>query len=100
MDAITAAITASPTSTLAPDRAATAVRQAAAGVTQAAQRLDSVDLFRGLIMVIMLIDHTRDYVHRDGLAVDPLALATTTPALYFTRWITHLCAPGFALLAG
>ena len=39
-------------------------------------------------------------MHRDGLSVDPLALATTTPALYFTRWITHLCAPGFALLAG
>jgi uncharacterized membrane protein len=64
------------------------------------QRLDSVDLFRGIIMVIMLIDHTRDYVHRDGLSGDPLNLATTTPFLYFTRWITHLCAPGFALLAG
>lgn len=51
-------------------------------------------------MVIMLIDHTRDYVHRDGMTIDPLALATTTPLLYFTRWITHLCAPGFALLAG
>lgn len=71
-----------------------------AGVVQAARRLDSVDLFRGLIMVIMLIDHTRDYVHRDGLSVDPLNLATTTPLLYFTRWITHLCAPAFALLAG
>jgi uncharacterized membrane protein len=77
-----------------------AVRQAAAGVVVAAQRLDSVDLFRGLIMVIMLLDHTRDYVHHAGLYSDPLDLATTTPLLYFTRWITHLCAPGFALLAG
>jgi len=51
-------------------------------------------------MIIMLIDHTRDYVHRDGLSVDPLALATTTPLLFFTRWITHVCAPGFAFLAG
>jgi uncharacterized membrane protein len=67
---------------------------------QAAPRLDSVDLLRGLLMVIMLIDHTREMVHRDGVTIDPLALATTTPLLYFTRWITHLCAPGFAFLAG
>jgi len=93
-------IAGAPTATLDPSRAAAAVRQTAAGIAQAIQRLDSVDLYRGLIMVIMLIDHTRDCVHRDGLTVDPLALATTTPLLYFTRWITHLCAPGFALLAG
>jgi len=97
-------ITATSTSTLDPRHATAAVsasvRQTAAGVAQAVQRLDSVDLFRGLIMVIMLIDHTRDYVSRDGLTVDPLAWATTTPILYFTRWITHLCAPGFAFLAG
>lgn len=78
----------------------TIVHDTAAGMARSAQRLDSVDLFRGLIMVIMLIDHTRDYVHRDGLTVDPLNLATTTPLLYFTRWITHFCAPAFALLAG
>jgi uncharacterized membrane protein len=95
-------ITAPRTSTLRPSasKLSATVRQTTTGVAQAVQRLDSVDLFRGLIMVIMLIDHTRDYVHRDGLTVDPLALATTTPILYFTRWITHLCAPGFALLAG
>ena len=75
-------------------------RPAVAGAASAFQRIDSIDLFRGLIMVIMLIDHTRDYVHRDGMTIDPLALATTTPLLYFTRWITHLCAPGFAFLAG
>jgi len=100
MDSITAA----STSTLDPRPAIATlkagVRQTAAGVAQAVQRLDSVDLFRGIIMVIMLIDHTRDCVNRDGLTVDPLALATTTPLLYFTRWITHVCAPGFALLAG
>ena len=86
--------------TLATASLAAAVRQKAAGVAQAVQRLDSVDLLRGLLMVVMLIDHTRDYVHRDGLSGDPLALATTTPLLYFTRWITHFCAPGFAFLAG
>lgn len=63
-------------------------------------RLESIDLYRGLIMVIMLLDHTRDFVHRGGLYSDPLNLATTTPLLYITRWITHLCAPGFVLLAG
>ena len=78
----------------------TVVNDAVARVVQSAQRLDSVDLLRGIIMVIMLIDHTRDYVHRNGLSVDPLDVATTTPLLYFTRWITHLCAPAFALLAG
>ena len=51
-------------------------------------------------MIIMLLDHTRDWVHREGLTGDPLNLATTTPLLYVTRWITHLCAPGFVLLAG
>jgi Predicted membrane protein len=95
--------TAPPTSVLGPATTYTlraAVRQTTADVAAAVRRLDSVDLFRGLIMVIMLIDHTRDYVHRDGLSGDPLNLATTTPLLYFTRWITHLCAPGFVLLAG
>lgn len=79
---------------------ATYTRKSIATATQAVARLESVDLYRGLIMVIMLLDHTRDFVHRDGMYGDPLSLATTTPLLYFTRWITHLCAPGFALLAG
>ena len=66
------------------------------------QRLDSVDLLRGVLMVIMLIDHTRDFVHFDGAAGlhDPLDVTTTTWFFYLTRWITHLCAPGFVLLAG
>src|SRR5262249_10309104 len=77
-----------------------AARQAAGQVARSAQRLDSVDLLRGLLMVIMLSDHTRDVVHRDAITLDPLAVATPPPLLYFTRWITHLCAPGFAFLAG
>ena len=64
------------------------------------QRLESVDFYRGLIMIIMLLDHVRDLVHRNGMTGDPLDLATTSPLLYITRWITHLCAPGFVLLAG
>lgn len=97
-------ITHVPTTTLDPRSAAAAPRatlpHTATDVARPAHRLDSIDLLRGLLMVIMLIDHTRDFVHRDAMTIDPLALATTTPLLYFTRWITHLCAPGFAFLAG
>jgi uncharacterized membrane protein len=61
-------------------------------------RLESVDVVRGLIMVIMALDHTRDYF---TLPVgDPTNLGTTTTALFFTRWITHFCAPVFFLLTG
>ena len=51
-------------------------------------------------MVIMAIDHCRDFLHVTALSQDPTNLSTTTPALFFTRWITHLCAPIFVFLAG
>src|SRR5437773_8439089 len=63
-------------------------------------RIDSIDLLRGLVMIIMALDHSRDFFHKDGMTGDPLNLATTTPLLYFTRWITHFCAPVFVFLTG
>lgn len=48
----------------------------------------------------MALDHTRDFFHAAALTDDPLNLATTTPELYFTRWVTHFCAPIFVFLSG
>lgn len=63
-------------------------------------RLGWVDQLRGLAMIVMALDHVRDFIHRGAMSAPPTDLATTTPLLFATRWITHFCAPTFALTAG
>lgn len=70
----------------------------AAPVAQKRQRIESVDVVRGVIMILMAIDHTRDFFSNSGL--NPTDPETTTISLFFTRWITHFCAPTFFLLTG
>lgn len=64
------------------------------------KRLHTIDVVRGIVMIIMALDHVRDLMHVTGLTQDPTDLSTTTTALFFTRWITHLCAPSFVFLSG
>ena len=64
------------------------------------KRITSIDLLRGTIMIIMALDHVRDYFHSAAYLYDPLDLDKTSVPLFFTRWITHFCAPIFMLLAG
>jgi uncharacterized membrane protein len=63
-------------------------------------RLDSIDALRGAVMIVMALDHVRDFIHRAAMSGSPTDLKVTTPVLFLTRWVTHVCAPVFMLTAG
>jgi uncharacterized membrane protein len=63
-------------------------------------RIDSIDLLRGIVMLLMALDHVRMYFGYGTWYSEPTDLSTTSPLLFFTRWITHFCAPVFVFLAG
>jgi uncharacterized membrane protein len=63
-------------------------------------RIESIDILRGVVMVIMALDHVRDYFHYGSFFIDPTNLETTTPLQFFTRFITNFCAPVFVFFSG
>ncbi len=71
-----------------------------AGAIPARSRIASIDVMRGLVMLIMLVDHVREAIYRHLQVSDPMNVATTAPDLFFTRLSAHLCAPTFVFLTG
>jgi uncharacterized membrane protein len=69
------------------------------GVDRRGYRLTSIDMVRGLVVLIMALDHVRDFVMLGGIQ-DPMSDPHINAPLFFTRWITHFCAPVFVFLAG
>jgi len=72
----------------------------AASAPAASSRLVSIDALRGLVILLMLVDHTREFFYAAHPVSDPMDLASTAPDLFFTRLSAHLCAPVFVALAG
>lgn len=64
------------------------------------KRISSIDFTRGLVMLVMVLDHVRDLMHIDSVTITPTDLSKTTAAVFLTRFVTHFCAPIFVFLAG
>ena len=88
----------SPLAIMSMTSAAAGMHDPGGATPAAAARLDSIDLLRGVIMILMSLDHVRDYFTH--LQFAPEDIRSTWLALFFTRWVTHFCAPLFFLLAG
>src|SRR5882724_10632310 len=71
-----------------------------ASATVKTKRFESIDLLRGAVMIIMALDHVRDYFHSSAFLYSPTDLTQTSAPIFFTRFITHYCAPVFVFLAG
>ncbi|MFP2928583.1 DUF1624 domain-containing protein [Pyxidicoccus sp. 3LG] len=65
-----------------------------------AKRIVTIDALRGFVMLLMLVDHAREFFYMHAQVSDPVNLATTPPDLFFTRLAAHLCAPVFVALTG
>ena len=77
-----------------------AVSAAQQATSPARSRIQSVDAARGAVIILMALDHLRDFINSSAQVFSPTDLTRTTAALFFTRWITHFCAPVFCFTAG
>jgi uncharacterized membrane protein len=92
------AINVQPVTTLSREQLESSAGRSSAGTSVRRSRIASVDIVRGAVMVLMALDHVRDYVTNQRFR--PEDLTRSTVGLFATRWVTHFCAPGFSLLAG